>query len=151
MGTYLDGYLGAVKGDALRESIKATASAFLSRWVKDCEGKSAWYSLLLGHVQSGKTGQLLGVIAALADASITNFLLLTTDNRRLQSQTLLRAQASLLGMLVVGETDDISFMTAPAQKPVVVVLKKNARVLQTWRNMILSTARCKGVDRKSVV
>lgn len=145
MGTYLDGYLGTVKGDALRESIKATASAFLSQWVKEGEGKPAWYSLLLGHVQSGKTGQLLGVIAALADSSITNFLLLTTDNRRLQSQTLLRAQTSLPGMLVVGETDDVSFMTAPAQKPVVVVLKKNARVLQTWRNTILSTARCKSV------
>ena len=145
MGTYLDGYLGTVKGDALREAIKATASEFMSRWTKECGGKPTWYSLLLGHVQSGKTGQLLGVIATLADASIANFLLLTTDNRRLQAQTLLRAQASLPGMLVLGETDDVPFMTAPVQMAVVVVLKKNARVLQTWRNTILSTARCKGV------
>ena len=140
---HLDDYLATIQNDAMRDSIKKTALVFLDKRAALPSDWQAWYALLLGHVQSGKTGQLLGVISALADASVTTFILLTTDNRLLHLQTLNRVREALANVLIIGETDDVPFMTAPKQAPVVVVLKKNSRVLKTWRNTILSTERCK--------
>jgi hypothetical protein len=47
--------------------------------------------LLLGEVQSGKTGQMLGIIADAADKGFEVFVLLTSSNTYLQQQTYLRA------------------------------------------------------------
>lgn len=95
--------------------------------------------LLLGNVQSGKTAHVLGIISQLADQDIKLFFYLTTDSVDLQNQTKSRIEKNLLGFTVLDENDHHLFdISMRGNKPLVIVLKKNSRVLKKWRDSLLN-------------
>lgn len=65
--------------------------------------------LLFGNVQSGKTGQMFGVISKAADLGFSVFLLLTTDNIVLQQQTIDRVKAICLITVSAGKMTTLFF------------------------------------------
>ncbi|MCM1142634.1 MAG: hypothetical protein NC453_29025, partial [Muribaculum sp.] len=100
--------------------------------------------LLVGNVQSGKTGQMLGIISRMADEGYKVFILLTTDNVDLQRQTFNRVKNSLPTFTALPEKDEVDFSRATGVKPVIIVLKKNTRVLKKWRNLLVNANICRG-------
>jgi hypothetical protein len=96
-------------------------------------------NFLLGEVQSGKTGQMFGIIAKAVDKGFDLFLVLTTDNMRLQQQTFKRALDSFPRFCVCSETDSMRFTMNKMRNPVVIVLKKNSTVLRKWRNYLVNS------------
>nr|WP_241536090.1 Z1 domain-containing protein [Neisseria gonorrhoeae] len=129
----------------LADSVKNTVDGFMEK-LSQTEPKITQNVLLLGNVQSGKTAQVLGVLSALADDGDHKvFLYLTTDSVDLQDQTVKRAKANLKNFIVLSEADDRSFMEVmKAENPILVVIKKNARVLKRWRNLFASQSSLKG-------
>jgi len=144
--SHLELYLDLVKlqSSSLRDSIHQTSTAVYKLIEEKFDYKSHLTGLLLGNVQSGKTAQVFGVITRLADAGFELFVLLTTDNVYLQKQTKERTSASLKSFNIYGESDDLPFLTDRLTKPLVVVLKKNSRVLRKWRNLMSSSGYCSG-------
>lgn len=141
----LQTYLNQLTPPELADSVKNTVSGFMDK-LAQTELKKAQNVLLLGNVQSGKTAQVLGVLSALADDGDHKiFLYLTTDSVDLQQQTVKRAKASLDKFIVLSEDDDKSFtQVMKANNPILVVIKKNARVLKRWRNLFKSQENLKG-------
>ncbi|HGP7557992.1 TPA: Z1 domain-containing protein [Neisseria gonorrhoeae] len=138
-------YLNQLTPPELADSVKNTVDGFMEK-LSQTEPKIAQNVLLLGNVQSGKTAQVLGVLSALADDGDHKvFLYLTTDSVDLQDQTVKRAKANLKNFIVLSEADDQSFMEVmKAENPILVVIKKNARVLKRWRNLFASQSSLKG-------
>src|SRR5258708_2733506 len=138
----LDDYVNKVKetNSELAESLKASAEDFSKKYLDTFSFNEHSSGLLFGHVQSGKTGQMLAVAAAAADKGFKFFILVTTDNVILHRQTLDRAKKSLGGFMsgfnVLGETDEQAFFTIAHNMPTLLVLKKNQKVLKTWANNI---------------
>jgi len=141
----LQTYLNQLTPPKLADSVKNTVDGFMGK-LSQTEPKIAQNVLLLGNVQSGKTAQVLGVLSALADDGDHKvFLYLTTDSVDLQEQTVKRAEANLKNFIVLSENDDRSFMQVmKANNPILVVIKKNARVLKRWRNLFASQSSLKG-------
>ena len=141
----LQTYLNQLTPPELADSVKNTVDGFMGK-LSQTEPKIAQNVLLLGNVQSGKTAQVLGVLSALADDGDHKvFLYLTTDSVDLQEQTVRRAEANLKNFIVLSENDDSSFMQVmKANNPILVVIKKNARVLKRWRNLFASQSSLKG-------
>ena len=136
--TYLDTYLETIKSESLRISIKETSeSVYLN--VQKHNTFNHTTGLLLGQVQSGKTGQMLGIISKLADEGYNFFILLTTDNIDLQRQTYNRVLSSLQSFDVISEKEEIKFRTYSVTKPLVIVLKKNSSILRKWRDLLVSS------------
>ena len=100
--------------------------------------------LLFGNVQSGKTGQMFGIISKATDLGFPVFVLLTTDNVVLQQQTLDRVKADLDGYCICGENDARIFTDNCLLQPTIIVLKKNARILKLWANIFNSTGFMRG-------
>ena len=100
--------------------------------------------LLFGNIQSGKTGQMFGILCKAADYGFSAFVILTTDNIVLQQQTLDRVKNDLDGFCICGENDSGLFIENQLQKPVIVVLKKNTRILKLWANVFNTTGFMKG-------
>lgn len=100
--------------------------------------------LLLGQVQSGKTGQMFGVMSAAADHGFELFLVLTSGMTALQQQTFERAMQCIDTFNVCNENDEVRFFSKKLRHPTVVVLKKNASVLKKWKNHIASSGYCVG-------
>ncbi|ENX3960157.1 TPA: Z1 domain-containing protein [Neisseria gonorrhoeae] len=138
-------YLNQLTPPELADSVKNTVDGFMEK-LSQTEPKITQNVLLLGNVQSGKTAQVLGVLSALADDGDHKvFLYLTTDSVDLQDQTVKRAKANLKNFIVLSEADDRSFMEVmKAENPILVVIKKNARVLKRWRNLFASQSSLKG-------
>lgn len=138
-------YLNQLTPPELADSVKNTVDGFMEK-LSQTEPKIAQNVLLLGNVQSGKTAQVLGVLSVLADDGDHKvFLYLTTDSVDLQDQTVKRAKANLKNFIVLSEADDRSFMEVmKAENPILVVIKKNARVLKRWRNLFASQSSLKG-------
>ena len=141
----LQTYLNQLTPSELADSVKNTVDGFMGK-LSQTEPKIAQNVLLLGNVQSGKTAQVLGILSALADDGDHKvFLYLTTDSVDLQEQTVKRAEANLKNFIVLSENDDRSFMQVmKANNPILVVIKKNARVLKRWRNLFASQSSLKG-------
>ena len=142
MNKLLDNYLkrvGAIN-PALVEALTKSAKDFAKKHIDTFDHNSHVSGLLYGHVQSGKTGQMLAIAAAAADRGFKFFILVTTDNVLLHKQTLERAKNSLGGFMagfnVLGETDEEAFLTRGLSMPTMLVLKKNPGVLKTWANNI---------------
>lgn len=141
---YLSDYVSKIKENnpELAESLRISAEDFSSKYLDTFSFNEHSAGLLFGHVQSGKTGQMLAVAAAAADRGFKFFVLVTTDNVLLHKQTLERAKKSLGGFMsgfnVLGETDEQAFYTIAHTMPTMLVLKKNQRVLKTWCNNIKS-------------
>ena len=144
---YLKTYLQAIidRGNIkLAESIEKTAEDVGSQHIKNFSFVSHEIGLLFGNVQSGKTGQMFGIMCKAADLGFPAFVLLTTDNVVLQQQTLDRVKADLTGFCVCGENDSKLFAENNLEQPVIVVLKKNVRILKLWANIFNSTGFMKG-------
>ena len=141
----LQTYLNQLTPPELADSVKNTVDGFMGK-LSQTKPKIAQNVLLLGNVQSGKTAQVLGVLSALADDGDHKvFLYLTTDSVDLQEQTVKRAKDNLRNFIVLSENDDRSFMQVmKANNPILVVIKKNARVLKRWRNLFASQNSLKG-------
>lgn len=144
---YLKSYLDKITGRGnagLAESISNTAEDVGNRYLKNFSFTSHEIGLLFGNVQSGKTGQMFGIICKATDLGFPVFVLLTTDNVVLQQQTLDRVKADLDGYCICGENDAGIFSENSLMLPTVVVLKKNARVLRLWANIFNSTGFMRG-------
>lgn len=144
---YLKTYLKTIidRGNpGLADSISQTAETVGSRYIRNFSFTSHDIGLLFGNVQSGKTGQMFGIICKAADMGFPAFVLLTTDNIVLQQQTLERVQADLSGFCICGENDSGLFIENSLLQPVIVVLKKNSRILRLWANVFASTGFMKG-------
>lgn len=124
---------------SVADSIKRTVEKFIPEHIDKFDFLNHKSALLLGHVQSGKTVQMLGILTATADAKFQVFLVMTADNNSLQSQTLGRALELLGSFCVCGESDYVRFFKNDMQKPVVIVIKKNSRILNTWKNNLASS------------
>lgn len=144
---YLKTYLKTItdRGNVkLAESIARTADEVGDRYIKNFSFCSHEIGLLFGNVQSGKTGQMFGIMCKAADFGFPTFVLLTTDNVVLQQQTLERVKSDLTGFCICGENDSGLFIQNSLMQPVIVVLKKNARILRLWANVFASTGFMKG-------
>lgn len=144
---YLKTYLNKIiaRGNTkLAESIEKTAEDVGNKHIKTFSFSSHEIGLLFGNVQSGKTGQMFGIICKAADLGFPVFVILTTDNVVLQQQTLDRVKADLEGFCVCGENDAGEFAENSLIQPAIIVLKKNVRVLKLWANILNSTGFMKG-------
>jgi hypothetical protein len=144
---YLKTYLQKItdRGNVkLAESIAKTADDIGNQHIRNFSFTSHEIGLLFGNVQSGKTGQMFGIMCKAADLGFPAFILLTTDNIVLQQQTLDRVRNDLNGFCICGENDSGLFIENSLVKPVIVVLKKNTRVLRLWANVFNSTGFMKG-------
>lgn len=135
---YFNQYISRFDQDIdFKSSILRTRDVFLEK--SNGIHKNYINYLLLGNVQSGKTAHVLGIISQLADLDIKLFFYLTTDSVDLQTQTKSRIEDSLLGFTVLGENDHHLFdVSMRGNKPLVIVLKKNSRVLKKWRDSLLN-------------
>lgn len=135
---YFNQYISQFDQDIdFKSSILRTRDVFLEK--SNSIHKNYINYLLLGNVQSGKTAHVLGIISQLADLDIKLFFYLTTDSVDLQTQTKSRIEDSLLGFIVLGENDHHLFdVSMRGNKPLVIVLKKNSRVLKKWRDSLLN-------------
>ncbi|MBR1708794.1 MAG: restriction endonuclease [Clostridia bacterium] len=144
---YLKTYLQKIvdRGNLkLAESISKTAEEVGSQHIRKFSFSSHEIGLLFGNVQSGKTGQMFGIMCKAADLGFPAFVLLTTDNVVLQQQTLERVKSDLEGFCICGENDASLFADNSLMEPAIIVLKKNARVLKLWANILNSTGFMKG-------
>ena len=144
---YLKTYLKTItdRGNVrLAESIAKTADDVGTQYIRSFSFCSHEIGLLFGNVQSGKTGQMFGIICKAADLGFPAFVLLTTDNVVLQQQTLERVKADLSGFCICGENDSGLFIQNSLMQPTIVVLKKNVRILRLWANVFSSTGFMKG-------
>lgn len=142
--SFLSNYIQTIKFEETKQSVKEVTDKIFSEYLADFDYRSDVNGLLLGEVQSGKTGQMFGVIAAGADRDFKIFLVLTTDNKRLQKQTFERALDSFPDFCVCNENDAIRFKMNKMRKPVVVVLKKNSSILKKWRNELVNSGLLEG-------
>ena len=128
---YLKTYLKKItdRGNTkLAESIEKTANDVGNKHIKTFSFSSHEIGLLLGNVQSGKTGQMFGIICKAADLGFPVFVLLTTDNVVLQQQTLDRVKTDLDGFCICGENDAALFNENSLMDPVIIVLTINEQV-----------------------
>ena len=146
MGTRLDSYLKLVEeiSPGISPAIKTTVDELIPKYIQTFSFRDHITGLLLGNVQSGKTSHVFGIIAAAADEGFPLFVFLTSDNVYLHEQTLNRAKKMLNTFTVCGEDDELVFLKAKMQKPAVIVLKKNTRVLYRWKNNLASSKYCEG-------
>lgn len=145
--SYLKNYLNKIieRGNTgLAESISATAEDVGNNYLKKFSFMSHEIGLLFGNVQSGKTGQMFGIMCKATDLGFPVFVLLTTDNVVLQQQTLDRVKSDLDGYCICSENDARLFAENNLMLPTIVVLKKNARILKLWANIFNSTGFMRG-------
>ena len=143
--SYIGTYLNTLQSNELRESVVNTSNELVSNISSRFSFASQLNCMLLGNVQSGKTGQMLGAISLLADKGYRLFILLTTDNVDLQRQTYNRVKKSLLDFNVISEKEEVLFEQVRLTKPTVIVLKKNSRVLRKWKDILVNTDTCHGL------
>lgn len=139
---YLKTYLKTIsdRGNVkLAESVSKTAGDVGEKYIRTFSFLDHEIGLLFGNVQSGKTGQMFGIICKAADLGFPVFVILTTDNVALQEQTVERVKSDLSGFCVCGEDDGGLFQENNLEKPAIIVLKKNYRVLKQWADILKST------------
>jgi hypothetical protein len=135
---HFNSYCSTLNIPGLAESVSHTTTAVYSE-LSSFDHSSQLTGLLLGNVQSGKTAQVFGNIAHLADNGFDLFVLLTSDSVYLHTQTFQRAVESLAGFTICHEDDELRFTSARMSKPTLLILKKNARILERWRNALSSS------------
>lgn len=145
---YLQTYLNYInaKNPAFAKSIKKTASEIGTKYLENFDFNSHQMGLLFGNVQSGKTGHVFGIMSKAVELGFQFFLMLTTDITDLQKQTFERAKRDLEDnndFIVCGEKDEQKFRNH-GNHPVVVVLKKNSRILHEWANKFKNMGDLKG-------
>lgn len=142
---HLSSYVSVISPDnpTLGEAVREHALEFVEARIRDFSHMERIKGLLFGEVQSGKTAHMFGIIAAVADADpgFATYVLLTTNNRNLQQQTIRRAFRQLKTFNVCDEGDDARFIHAGLDRPSLVVLKKDPNVLRTWNSHFASAQR----------
>lgn len=136
---HLQSYLSKLNNPALEQSVLDTAEAVIHNVEINLNTSEQLTALLLGNVQSGKTGQMFGVICKLADEGYKVFIILTTDNVDLQRQTYNRTKQSLQTFTVLTEKDEALFNPQNLAKPIIIVLKKNSSILKKWGNLLAAS------------
>lgn len=139
---YLESYLNKIRSRGniqLADSIQQTVDAIAPAHLENFSFCSHEVGLLFGNVQSGKTGQMFGVICAAADLGFPVFIILTTNNVILQQQTIDRVREDLSGFCVCDEYDTGIFVDNNLMLPAIIVLKKEPRVLRQWSNVLASS------------
>lgn len=120
-----------------QKSIEKNSEAFIEK-IK-ASSKDYINYLLLGNIQSGKTAQVIGTIAKIADLNIRIFFYLTTNSNELQIQTKNRIEKGLPEFIVLDEDDCILFNNSmKCNRPVIIVLKKNDKILKRWRDHLIN-------------
>lgn len=122
-------------------SIKGIADIFVNdpKYLQAYDFKQPYTSILVGQVQSGKTGHYLGIAASVADAEerFPVFVLLTQSLIALQQQTYFEAKRLLTTFDVFDESDEMGFRhSLKYPKPKVVVLKKTKAPLKKWAQIL---------------
>lgn len=143
----LDKYISRVEaqsGEAVATHLRNTVSVIAKDCLDNFDYVGKKNGVLLGHVQSGKTGNLIGLIASSIDHKFKFFLFLTSDSVLLYEQTLKRVGEMLPEVCVCGEEDDEKFISNALKAPCVLVLKKNQSVLRKWLSRILSIENSRG-------
>lgn len=144
---YLETYLKKIEGRGnkqLADSIRKTTENIAPKYFEEFSFCDHEVGLLFGNVQSGKTGQMFGVISVAADLGFPVFLILTTDNVILQQQTIERVKEDLEGFCICDEYDSEIFTENCLMQPAIIVLKKNVRTLKQWSNILGSTGFMRG-------
>jgi hypothetical protein len=144
--SFLESYLKNLSevSEGAAESAAKTAEEVKLKYIDKYQHRGHVTGLLLGEVQSGKTGQMFGLVAAAADAGFEIFVVLTSCINALQRQTYERALQYLDGFNICNEGDELRLKTRGVREPVVIVLKKNARVLKKWRDILTDPAYSRG-------
>ncbi len=137
--SYLD-ILAQSSPDAV-SSVRKTVEKLMPEHIEQFTHREHIVGLLLGQVQSGKTGQMLGITAATADTDpgFNIFILLTSSSSALQQQTFKRAMESMDTFNVCDENDEVRFRSQAGRKPTLIILKKNTKILGKWRNTLASS------------
>ena len=139
--SYLSDYVERMRSEGKKDfadSIEKTAKEMGEKELSKFDYASHQMGLLFGNIQSGKTGHVFGVICEAVDMGFPFFLFLTTDNTTLQEQTYDRAKKELTDFVVCDENEEQKFRNH-GDKPVIVVVKKNHRVLKAWANRFKNT------------
>lgn len=134
--TYLENYLAKFIDQGHIEqanSIRETATEIGNKYLKNFNFNSNQIGLLFGNIQSGKTAQMFGIASEAADSGFPFFILLETDNTLLQQQTYERAKRDLPNFVICDENEEKKFRDH-GDSPVMVVIKKNSRILKAWMN-----------------
>ncbi len=132
------------KNPGTSSAIQESTTQFVAKLLAMFDYRGQTSALLLGHVQSGKTSQILATISSLADKDFKLFIVLTSDMTSLQEQTLKRAFNFLPREFnICDETDDMRFIEKGIKDPTILVLKKNSRVLRKWKRKFESLDQCK--------
>jgi hypothetical protein len=139
MTTHLENFLELRSRDAAASipSIKSIADTFISdpQYLRGHDFNDSFTSILVGQVQSGKTGHYLGIASAVADAEprYPIFVLLTQSLVALQQQTYAEAKKLLTTFDVFDEGDEMGFRhSLQYEKPKMIVLKKTKAPLKKW-------------------
>ena len=138
---YLDNYIDKIRNEGktgFADSIEKTAKQIGEKRLSQFDYASHQMGLLFGNIQSGKTGHVFGVMCEAVDLGFPFFMFLTTDSTTLQEQTYDRAKNDLTDFVVCNENEEQKFRNH-GDKPVVVVVKKNYRVLKAWANRFRNT------------
>jgi hypothetical protein len=145
MGNHLDNFLELRSRDAASsiKSIRTIAEIFVNEpnYLKAHNFRESYTALLVGQVQSGKTGHYLGIAAAVADEEprYPVFVLLTQSLVALQQQTYSEAKKLLTTFDVFDENDEMSFRhSLNYAKPKLIVLKKTKSPLKKWVQILNS-------------
>lgn len=107
------------------------------RLVSEISAEGNQVGLIYGKVQSGKTNTIIACIARANDNNFRFFVILTSDNVSLYSQTLDRVRNGLASLYVLGNDDLKNFdgilgrsRVAMNKKGIILVSKKNAANLK---------------------
>lgn len=138
MSTF-DNYL-----DTQIPEVSSTVRVNLTEFVKkvsDQKQKGNFQGLLLGHVQSGKTSHILGLICQMFDAGMYDlFVVLTSDNISLYKQTYEASLQLSSDFNVCNKgSDGESRYRGLGHKPTVIVLSKNHSILGQWLSALRGT------------
>ena len=123
-------------------SIKKLAVDFTTKpdYISNFDFISTQTTILVGQVQSGKTGHYLGIAAAVADKEPERFpifILLTQRLIALQQQTYMDAKHLLTTFDVFDENHEMEFRySLKHPKPKMIVLKKDITPLNKWSEIL---------------
>lgn len=169
--TYSDAYEGYLKNEkwqpSLVQKLSDVGSKILGQ-LQDPTSEGSWNrrGLVIGHVQSGKTANYMGVIAKAADAGYKFIIVIAGIHNNLRKQTQERIDEGFIGRssdpenrvaIGVGRNrdypypatltninEDFSKNTAAKSgwkindfgKPIILVIKKNVRTLEALHNWL---------------
>lgn len=116
---YLEGYLD----DSTIENLDDSTDRVIEQLEDPCRNES-WdrRGLVVGHVQSGKTGHYTGLVAKAADAGYKIIIVLAGLHNNLRAQTQLRLESGFLGFETdedgeTGRSIGVGNIRAPGIKP----------------------------------